>query len=138
MSASVRDPAAPVVERDDPGARAEPSATLLAWLDARTPTPPVSLAARLRAILAERGAERRAAGAPDQPEEPIADALVATAEWLLARLLGDGGLTRRSAALDLLAADALVTYAFEAASDDPERLEERAARAMASLAALVV
>jgi hypothetical protein len=36
----------------------------------------------------------------------------------------------------LLVVDALVTYAFERASDDPAGIEERAAQAMASLAAL--
>lgn len=44
----------------------------------------------------------------------------------------------RDYALDLLAADALVTYAFEAASEDASSLSERAARAMTHIAALGV
>jgi hypothetical protein len=50
-------------------------------------------------------------------------------------LLGDGCLTRASA-LDLLAVDAIVTYAFEAAADEPGRLERRASDALARIAAL--
>jgi hypothetical protein len=46
------------------------------------------------------------------------------------------GSTSRATALDLLAVDALVTYAFQAGADDPARLEERAARAMARIALL--
>ena len=61
--------------------------------------------------------------------------LVASAEDAMRTLLSDGCLTR-SSALDLLAIDALITYAFEAAADEPERLEMRAKRALASIAAL--
>jgi hypothetical protein len=39
----------------------------------------------------------------------------------------------RAAALDLLAADALATYAFEAAADDPDAIPARARAAMARL-----
>ena len=60
----------------------------------------------------------------------------ANLDWLLARLLSDGCLTRRSA-VDLLATDALITYAFEASSDEPATIEARAARAMARLSAMV-
>jgi hypothetical protein len=52
------------------------------------------------------------------------------AERILARLFGEGGGQRREAA-DLLAADALVTYALEFAADAPERFEERTTRAIA-------
>ena len=44
--------------------------------------------------------------------------------------------TGRDAALPLLAADALVTYAFEAAADDMPRLDARARDAMATLGAM--
>jgi len=50
-------------------------------------------------------------------------------------VLGDGCLTRDSA-IDLLAIDAIVTYAFEAAADDPERLEARTRGALERIAAL--
>ena len=64
-----------------------------------------------------------------------ADALVDASEAALRRLLVDGCLTRQSA-LDLLAVDALVTYAFEAAAAEPASIEERAGRALAGIAAL--
>ena len=53
----------------------------------------------------------------------------------MAAVLTDGCLTRGSA-LDLLAVDALVTYAFEAAADEPDKLEERTERALVTIAAL--
>jgi hypothetical protein len=56
-------------------------------------------------------------------------------EAAMERLLVDGCLTRESA-LDLLAVDALITYAFEAAADEPSSLEERAGQALARIAAL--
>jgi hypothetical protein len=43
--------------------------------------------------------------------------------------------TGRDSALDLLAVDALVTYAFEAASETPETLESQAASAIIQLSA---
>ena len=66
---------------------------------------------------------------------PIAEALLASAEGAMAALLSDGCLTRESA-LDLLAVDALVTYAFEAAASDPSLIHDRARRALADIAAL--
>ena len=53
----------------------------------------------------------------------------------MATLLHDGCLTR-SSALDLLAVDALVTYAFESAADEPERIDAHAHQALATIAAL--
>ena len=63
------------------------------------------------------------------------DTLLGAAELLFRETLKSGCISR-SSAVALLVVDALVTYAFERASDDPARIEERAARAMASLAAL--
>lgn len=97
---------------------------LSAWLHARAPVPPPQLAARMDAMTA-RVADR----------DPSADVLLAAAEAAMAALLRNGCLTR-DAALDLLAVDALVTYAFEAAADDPESLEDGAARALARIAML--
>ena len=74
-------------------------------------------------------AAARAAGS----ETP--DLLLASAEHAMGQLLGGDCLTRDSA-LDLLAVDALVTYAFEAAADEPSTLEERAKQALARIAAL--
>ena len=62
---------------------------------------------------------------------------IAAAESLVDRLL-HGGCESRSGALDLLVVDALVTYAFELAGDEPACIETRAERAMMRLAALAV
>lgn len=100
--------------------------TIAEWLDARTPAPPPRLARRLRAALAPvMGREVR----------ELPEAAVAAAEAILRALL-DGGCTGRAQALDLLTADALVTYAFEAAGDEPDAIAARADDAMRRLAAL--
>jgi hypothetical protein len=100
--------------------------TVADWLDARSPAPPARLLDRLRTALGSSLAR-------DAAEVP--HALVDAAEKLLATLVRDGCMTR-DRALDLLAVDALVTYAFEAASDDAEALEARARDAMRRLADL--
>jgi hypothetical protein len=96
------------------------------WLSARTPAPPAPLAARLRAVLGPR-LDDRASSAHE--------AVLATAESLLSELLALD-CAMRDRALDLLAVDALVTYAFEAAAEHPDSLARRATTAMASVAAL--
>ena len=63
------------------------------------------------------------------------DAVLSTAESLLSELLALD-CAMRDRALDLLAVDALVTYAFEAAAEQPDSLALRATTAMASIAAL--
>lgn len=100
--------------------------TLGEWLATRTPAPPPALAARLRDVLGD-ALGRDVADGPDL--------MLAAAERLVPRLLG-GGCRARSAALDLLAADALVTYAFEASSAMPTDLAHRAAESMARIAAI--
>jgi hypothetical protein len=99
---------------------------LARWLDSRRPLPPAALRARIdealgRDLLAD--------------VDDIAEALLAAGERLVGSLL-DENATSRGSALDLLAADALVTYAFEAASERPAELSSRAATAMARIAAL--
>jgi hypothetical protein len=64
-----------------------------------------------------------------------ADACLGAAEGLVAELLRSNCTTRESA-LDLLTADALVTYAFEAAAETPADLARRAAEAMRRIASL--
>jgi hypothetical protein len=100
--------------------------TLAAWLDARRPVPPAALRARIDAALALD----LHADAGD-----AADTLLAAGERLVRSLLVEDA-TSRDSALDLLAADALVTYAFEAASERPADLSARAATAMTRIAAL--
>lgn len=81
---------------------------VLAWLDARRPAPPGALRDRLE-------------GAVDQllpaPGSPLPAYLARLGQELLAKVASrpDGG---RELALDLLAADAFVTYAFEAQAEE--------------------
>ena len=100
--------------------------TVSDWLDGRTPAPPPVLSARLREALGD------AATASDAR---VADVCLAAAERLVGGLLA-GDCTSRDCALDLLTADALVTYAFEAAEQSPSDLVPRAAAAMRRIAAL--
>jgi Golgi nucleoside diphosphatase len=94
------------------------------WLLSRTPLPPRALATRLDSALA----------AATEAREP-APACLDTAAALLAQIL-ESGASDRASALDLLTADALVTYAFEAAAEDLASLDQRAVHAMHRLALL--
>jgi hypothetical protein len=76
---------------------------LLGWLDARSPAPPAALRAHLEAAV-EDGAE------------PLPQHLARLGGDLLARVARHPG-GGRELALDLLAADAFVTYAFEAQAE---------------------
>lgn len=96
------------------------------WLAAREPAPPPALLARMRETLADMGHDDAARAH---------DVLLSAGASLLERMLGTGD-EGRGAALDLLAADALVTYAFEAAAEDATTLAPRADAALARLAAL--
>ena len=95
------------------------------WLDARDPAPPAALAARVQA----------AVDLPAAPPSAIPAAALDAGVATLAAVLGDGGTTRASA-IDLLAADALVTWAFEAAAESPGELDALAADAMERIARL--
>jgi hypothetical protein len=77
---------------------------VLAWLDTRRPTPPASLRERLRNAVHD---------APDG----LAAHLARHGRELLERVAArpNGG---RELALDLLAADAFATYAFEAQAEE--------------------
>jgi hypothetical protein len=83
-------------------------------------------AARMRAALGADG-DADVAAAPE--------VLLAAASRIVAAILRGAAYARESAT-DLLAADALVTFAFEAAAAEPARLGERARRAMAELSRL--
>jgi hypothetical protein len=100
--------------------------TVLDWLQSRTPIPPAAMTARIVTALGSRAGED-VAGA-------TALCLDAATE-LLERLLQHDEIGR-DAAIDLLAADALVTYAFESAASDIELLDDRAVDAMTRLGAL--
>lgn len=96
------------------------------WLVAREAGVPAQLAAHVREALGDS----LRADASELPER-----CVDAAERLVATLLGAEA-ARREAALPLLAADALVTYAFEAAAANPERIRARATAAMRLLATM--
>jgi hypothetical protein len=100
--------------------------TLGAWLRERSPEPPARLSSRVEERL---GADLDAAAAQAAP------LCVAAAERLLAELLRRAS-TGRESALDLLAVDALVTYALEAAAASPESIERVSTDAMLRLAAV--
>ena len=100
--------------------------TVLAWLQARTPPPPAAMLARVVKALGTRAGEDAA-----QSSALCLDA----ATELLDELLTQDPLGRESA-IDLLAVDALVTYAFEAAAGDFNQLDGRASAAMVRLGAL--
>ena len=100
--------------------------TVSGWLDARRPVPPAALRARIDAAVGP---------ALHEDATDVAEVCLVAGERLMQRLLRDNA-TSRESALDLLAADALVTYAFEAASDRPADLAARASAAMTRIAAL--
>jgi len=100
--------------------------TVADWIRARSPAPPPAFTARVIASLGSRADDDAARAA-----ECCLDAAVALLEELLA-----GDPLGRGDASALLAADALVTYAFEAAADTPDGLGDRAAKAMVRLAEL--
>ena len=103
--------------------------TVTDWLDRREPPPPEPLLSRIRDALGE------GVGAP---AHEAATRTVAAAERLLARLLREDCATR-AAAVELLTADALVTYAFEAAAEHHSgSMDDMAMRAMQRIAALPV
>ena len=80
---------------------------VLAWLAARRPVPPDALRASLEAVVTD---------AELSPLAPLPDQLALLGQRVLGRVVGRpaGG---RELALDLLAADAFITYAFEAQAE---------------------
>ena len=101
------------------------SVTVGEWLALRADGVPPQLVAEVRSALGP-DLGRDAAEIPER--------CVTAAERIVASLLRDGR-TQRESALALLAADALVTYAFEAAADAPASIAARARDAMHLLSA---
>lgn len=102
-----------------------------------TPEPVVGLA-DAPPVLAERIQEAISAVAPGQSLTSASpEILLQAAESLFSRALKTG-CSERTSAVALLVVDALVTYAFERASDDPGEIERRAAGAITELARLAV
>jgi hypothetical protein len=100
--------------------------TVGGWLASRTPSPPELLRSRIVLALG---------GALEQDVSETEGLCLDAAERVLASMVGEGCGERHEAA-DLLAADALVTYALEFAADAPERFDAHAARAMERFARL--
>ena len=122
-----REPERPSTYRAEASSAEVPGAgSVGGWLVALAPSPPQALAERLSALLAPYLL---------LPVAHVPEVCLEAGEKLLDALLASDS-TSRGSALDLLAVDALVTYAFQAAADDPGQLESRAARAMARIAAL--
>lgn len=96
----------------------------IAWLETRTPESPAALVDCIRKVFAEH---------PEYETLHRVDAFVDAGELLLRRVLVHDT-DARASALDLLAADACVTYAFEAAADEPAKLGERAEAAKVKIA----
>lgn len=100
------------------------------WLACRTPRPPKALDARVRnSLSASLESEVEQGGGRTHQE------LLGAARSLLVDILAAES-AERGCAHDLLAADALVTYAFEVASEDPDEIDTLAHAAMRSLGAL--
>lgn len=100
--------------------------TVADWLRERDPAPPARLAARIEKAIGARGGEaamNAAAVCLDGCETLLADVAARPSPG-------------RETALDLLAADALATYALEAAAESPATLEARTHDAMKRLAAI--
>jgi hypothetical protein len=93
------------------------------------PRPPERLAQRLDEVIGEPVDGSRHGGTGE------AVACIDAAEALLRDLLAQPTAGRESA-LDLLTVDALATYAFEAASEAPDTIPDRAADAMRRFAAI--
>ncbi len=96
------------------------------WLREKEPAPPARLSARIEAAIGGRLSE---------PAATAAEVCLEACERLLADVAARTSQGRESA-LDLLAADALATYALEAATDSPATLEARALDAMKHLTAI--
>jgi hypothetical protein len=99
-----------------------------AWVEGAKPEAPRALTARVHEVLEAN---------PAWSSLALPDALVAAGEQLLAGVIAKGAEASRdrATALDLLAADACVTWAFEAASAEPESLLLRARKVTAHILA---
>jgi hypothetical protein len=99
---------------------------VMGWIAARAEHAPPTLVVRVGEVLAAH---------PEVADGSVAEALLAMSDLLLEAAMTTGDGEARDAALDLLAADACVTWAFEAAADEPGTILERAEAAMRRIAA---
>lgn len=101
--------------------------TVRGWLSHRDVVPPRVLQERVEDLVR----------AVPEPQGTPGEALLAAAELALGRLVRTAAADRASA-LDLLAIDALVTYALEYAAESPESLPAVSAAAMSRLSRVAV
>ncbi|MEP6507510.1 MAG: hypothetical protein ABJC63_04720 [Gemmatimonadales bacterium] len=95
------------------------SGSLREWLESRTPASPPNLAARLIEIVGVEALDAPASSSV------LLDRGIATLR---------SALSDRDGALDLLAADALITYSMEAAADQCATMDVTAAEAIQQIA----
>ncbi len=100
--------------------------TLGEWLASRALQPPEALRDRIEGALGD---------AMKQDAGDATDVCMAEAERIVRDVLRHD-CTSRDSALDLLTADALMTYAFEAAGNAPSSLGQKAAEAMRRITSL--
>lgn len=98
------------------------SVLIVDWLASRSPEPPAALVENLRALLGEESCD-----VADLPSRLISHAT---------RILSDPR-DERSYAAELLVADALVSYAIEAAADQCRDVESFALEAAAGIAGIL-
>lgn len=107
-------------------------AAAISWLEGREQAPPPALRERMREAL-----RSAAAGGGEGADGPVEELLARGAFECLAAALAEAH--DRSGALHLLAADALLTYAFEAAAErGPEAVMALAERRGAARLALLL
>ena len=94
------------------------------WLASAELSPPPALAARIGSAIGPRVAESQV----EAPRVFMESALALVDELALR------GCAHRDDAIDLLAADALMTYAFEIAADEPDSIAPLAEEAISRLA----
>jgi hypothetical protein len=98
------------------------------WLASRNPPPQPRLAARLAAAIP---------ASAESASGELSRSFIASAAAILRETIDSPAAGRNgTAALDLLAADALITYALEAAAEDCETFAERADEMIARLSAV--
>ena len=84
------------------------------WLRSRRPAPPGQLMSRMELALSK-----------SPPSLPLTDSLIDAATRILGEIARSEHANERPSAFDLLAADALITYAVEAAIEDRSTFTEQ-------------
>ena len=101
------------------------TASHVAWISSRQPEAPERLVARVSEVLSANRVWEAL---------PLVEALLCAGEALLRVAINGKSDVARDSALDLLAADACITWAFEAAADEPASIAARARVAMRRIA----